>query len=243
MTRKGRQFILGKEQQDAFEEIKHRLVKAPILHMPIYEGRLHLYSDMSKFAMGSTLYQIQNGKPELIVYASNRLPEAVRSYSITELELCGLAINIASFLHLLKRVNFDVIIDHLALTHIIKSKAEPVTTRIKRLLEFISSYLFNIYYMKGKDMILSNFLSRQIHDDSDPHDIILISFNMHNTLHEKNYNIEMKDRYLVWTHLQTKSSRIKLRVVHGVKKTLDTNLLLEKQKLVLQIKSDIENKP
>ena len=50
---------------------------------------------------------------------------------ITELELCGLAINIANFAHLLKRVDFDAIVDHLALTHIIKSKAEPATTRIK----------------------------------------------------------------------------------------------------------------
>ena len=82
-----------------------------------------------------------------------------RNYSITELELCGLAINIASFAHLLKRVDFDAIVDHLALTHIIKSKAEPATTRIKRLLELISSYSFNLYYMKDKDMILSDFLS------------------------------------------------------------------------------------
>ena len=55
------------------------------------------------------------------------------------------------------------------LTHIIKSKAEPATTRIKRLLELISSYSFNLYYMKGKDMILSDFLSRQTHDTIDPH--------------------------------------------------------------------------
>ena len=84
--------------------------------------------------------------------------EAVLSYSITEIDLCALAINIASFSHLLKRVDFDAIVDHLALTHIIKSKMEPATTRIKRLLQLISSYLFNLYYMKGKDMILSDFL-------------------------------------------------------------------------------------
>ena len=59
-----------------------------------------------------------------------RLPEVARSYSITELKMCGLAINISSFAHLLKRVDFDAIVDHLALTHIIKSKAEPTTTRI-----------------------------------------------------------------------------------------------------------------
>ena len=61
LTRKGRQFIWGKEQ-DAFEEIKCSLIKPPILHMPNSTGRFHLYSDTRNFAMGSVLYQIQNGK-------------------------------------------------------------------------------------------------------------------------------------------------------------------------------------
>ena len=126
--------------------------------MPNKTGRFHLYSDTSKFATGSTLYQIQNGKPKLIAYAGKRLPEAAKSYSITELELCGLAINIASFSHLLNRVDFDPIVDHLALMHIIKSKMKPAAMRIKGLLELISTYSFNLYYMKGKDMILSDFL-------------------------------------------------------------------------------------
>ena len=98
--------------------------------MPNSTGRFHLYSDTSKFAMGRTLHQIQNGNPKLIAYASKRLLEAATNYSITELELCGLAINIASFSHLLKRVHLDVIVDHLTLTNIIKSKAEPASTRI-----------------------------------------------------------------------------------------------------------------
>ena len=134
-------------------------MKHPVLHIPNKIGRFHLFSDTSKFATGSALYQIQNGKPKLIAYASKRLSKPAKSCSITELELCGLAINIASFAHLLKRVDFDAIVDHLALTHIIKSKMELATTRIKRLLELISSYSFNLYYMKGKDMILSDFLS------------------------------------------------------------------------------------
>ena len=131
LTRKGIPFHWGKEQQDSFLEIKCRLVKPPVLHMPNKMGRFHLYSDTSKHATGSALYQIQGGKPKLIAYANKRLPEAAKNYSITKLELCGLAINIASFAHLLKRVDFDTIVDHLALTHIIKSKAEPATTRIK----------------------------------------------------------------------------------------------------------------
>ena len=126
--------------------------------MPNKTGRFHLYSDTSKFTSGSALYQIQNRKPKLIAYASKRLPEAARHYSVTELELYGLAIDNASFSHLLRRVDFDAVMDHLALMHIIKSKMEPATTRIKRLLELIISYSFSLYYMKGKDMILSDFL-------------------------------------------------------------------------------------
>ena len=49
---------------------------------------------------------------------SKRLPEAARNYSIMELEMCGLAINIASFAHLLERVDFDAVVDYLALRHI-----------------------------------------------------------------------------------------------------------------------------
>ena len=159
LTRKGRPFCWGEEKQDSFIEIKCRLVKPPVLHMPNKTGRFHLYSDKSKYVTGSVLYQIQGGKPKLIAYASKRLPEAAKNYSITELALCRLAINIANFAHLLKRVDFDAIVDHLALTHVIKSKAEQATNRIKQLLELISSYSFNLYYMKGKVMFLSNFLS------------------------------------------------------------------------------------
>ena len=131
--------------------------KPPVLHLPDGKGRFHLYSDTSKYATGSDLYQIQNGKPGLIAYASKRLPEAAKNCSITELEMCGLAINIMSFVHLLKKADFDAIVDHLALVYILKSKAEPATTRIKRLLEVLGAYSFNLYYMKGKDMILSDF--------------------------------------------------------------------------------------
>ena len=235
LTRKGRPFKCGKEQQDSFEEIKCRLMKPPVLHMPNKTGRFHLYSDTSKFATGSALYQIQNGKPRLIAYVSKRLPEAAKSNSITELELCGLAINIANFCHLLKRVDFDVIVGYLALTHIIKSKMEPVTTRIKRLLELISSYSFTLYYMKGKDVVLSDFLSQQNNDDSNPNEIMPISFDMYKILENNMNNFDKyndnfgNEKYLIQTHSQAKMSGTKLLEGHGVQNGLDPNLRPEKQ--------------
>ena len=150
LTRKGRQFLWKKEQQKAFDKIKHTTTRTPVLHLPNRHGQFQLYSDTSKFATGSALYQAQNGQPKLIAYASKRMPQAAKNYSITELEMCGLAMNIATFSHLLKKVDFDVVVDHLAITHIMKSKAKPATTRIKRLLELLSPYSFNLYDIKGK---------------------------------------------------------------------------------------------
>ena len=192
LTRKGRQFIWEYEQQKAFDEIKHRLQRPPVLHLPGRHGQFQLYSDTSKFTTGSALYQIQNGQPRLIAYASKRMPEAAKNYSITELEMCILAMDIATFLHLLNRVDFNAVVDHLAITHIIRSKAEPATTRIKRLIELLSPYSFNLYYIKGKDMVLSDFLSRQKTYESNPHKIIPISFTLKSPVENQFYQINNK---------------------------------------------------
>ena len=57
-----------------------------------------------------------------------------------------------------------------------------------RSLHSLISYSFNLYYMKGKDMILSDFLSGQNNNDSNPHEVIPISFNMYQILGENYYN-------------------------------------------------------
>ena len=132
--------------------------------------------------------------------------------------MCGLAINIMSFPHLLRMVDFDVIMDHLALIHILKSNTEPATTRIKRLLEVLSMYSFNLYYMKGKDMILSDFLSRKRVDRSNPHEIMPSSFDMKAIPKDKYYNVGNESRYLVQTCSQIKNRGKKLIEVHSVDK-------------------------
>ena len=236
LTRKRRQFLWGKEQQQAFDEIKCRLQRPPVLHLPNRHGHFQLYSDTSKFATGSALYQVQNGQPRLIAYASKRMPEAVKNYSITELEMCRLAMNIATFSHLLKKVDFDAIVDHLAITDIMRSKAEPATTRFKRLLELLSPYSFNLYYIKEKNMVLSDFLSRQQMDDSNPHEPIPILFSLKGQVSDYFYcidnevNLPRKDKYLVQTRSQVRSSGIRLPEIHGANKGLDLHMQPGKQK-------------
>ena len=246
LSRKDKQFIWGQEQQTAFDEIKCRLQKPPVLYLPDGKRSFHLYSDTSKHATDSALYQIQKGKPKLIAYTNKRLPELAKNYFITELEMCQLAINIANFAHLLKRVDSDVIVDHLALVHILKSKTDPATTRIKRLLEVLSAYSFNLYYMKGKYMILSDFLSRQRTDNNNPHEIIPISFDMQAIMKDRYYNVKNDSKYLIQKQSQAKASGVKLPEVHSVDKGVDPNVKPERQVLKspnLTTQPNHQNKP
>ena len=162
------------------------------------------------------------------------MPEAAKNYSITELGMCGLAMNIATFLHLLKKVDFDVVVDHLTITNIMRSKAEPTTARIKRLIELLSPYSFNLYYIKGKDMVLSDFLSRQKMDDSNPHEIIPISSTLKSLMSNNFYQITSMNeisetetnKYLIQTRSQAKSSGIKVPQILGMNKGINPHIKL-----------------
>ena len=61
-------------------------------------------------------------------------------------------------------------------------------------------------------MVLNDFLSRQHRDDSNPHEIIPVSFNMGQLL-KQNYQNYTKDTFLVQTRSQSKGKNVK---VHDV---------------------------
>ena len=157
LTRKEIPFRWGKEQEEAFQEVKHRISTPPVLHLPRAIGRLVLFSDTSKVGTGSSLWQYQDGKPHLFGYASKTLPEVCSHYSVTELEMTGVLVNMRQWNNILKHREFDAAVDHVAVTQILKAKKEPASNRIMRLLDCLSAYCFNLYYLKGKDMILADF--------------------------------------------------------------------------------------
>ena len=229
LTRKGRPFVWGQEQERAFKEVKLRLTNPPVLHLPKAEGRFILYSDTSVEGTGSSLWQMQEGKAKLIGYASQTLPEACSRYSVTELEMTGLLVNMNLWKNLLKHREFDAAVDHVAVTQIMKAKTEPATTRIMRLLDRLSAYSFNLYYVKGRDMILADCLSRHRNKDIDSSELIPLSFccmSVFRSLLETEHGLEV---YNISTRSSTKASGEIPPEVHGADKPLDPNLKPEHQ--------------
>ena len=177
LTRKGIPWKWTEECQNAFDSIKNYLTNPPVLVMPNDKGHFILVSDTSTICCGATLYQQIDGEYRVIVYYSKKLSEAVRRYSISELELTGMLTNITTFKHILRHVNFTVYCDHSALVHIIKAKREPPTLRLQKLVEHLMDYKFSIKFLKGKEMYVTDFLSRNPDNDTDsPNEIIPIAF-------------------------------------------------------------------
>ena len=134
--------------------------------------------------------------------------------------MTGLALNIHLWKHLL-RIESDCSVDHRALHYIMKSKNLPATGRIIRLLEHLFGYYFNIYYVKGKDMILCDYLSRIAVDKGDPGEVIPIFFNalaQYRVALDYVTEAFMITHFMVATRSGTSAAGINLPPVHGSQK-------------------------
>ena len=85
-------------------------------------------------------------------------------------------------------------------------------------------------------MVLSDFLSRQQMDDSNSHELIPISFSLRDQVSDYFYHIDneinppSKDKYLVQTRSQVRSSGIRLPEIHGANEGLDPHVQPGKRK-------------
>ena len=187
LTRKGAVFHWTDTHQRAFEEAKDKLSNPPILSLPQSQGRFTLYTDTSRSHAGSALWQMQDGTPRLIGYGSKMLPEAASRYSVTELEMKGMYTGMLIWQHFLGRREFDCVIDHMAAVYIVRGKDQPKTKRIERLLEKLQGFNFVVYYVKGKDLKIADWMSRApIADEEDPRIVTPVSVTINDLLPHDN---------------------------------------------------------
>ena len=131
--------------------------------------------------------------------------------------------------NLLKHKEFNAAVDHVAVAQIMKAKTEPATTGIMRLLDRLSAYSFNLYYIKGRDLILSDYLSRHRQKDLDPSELIPISFCCLRVYRNLIDNRIGEDIFCIKMRSSAKLSGEDVGEVHGENKPLDPNYKPEHQ--------------
>ena len=85
LTRKALKFVLSDKCMKSFQELKRRLISAPVLSLPMDGGKFAVYCDASRHGLGYILMQV--GK--VIAYASRQLKEYEQCYPTHDLELAA----------------------------------------------------------------------------------------------------------------------------------------------------------
>jgi hypothetical protein len=83
LTRKEVRFIWSKECEESFQELKRRLILAPVLALPFGTEGFMVYSDASRRGLGCVLMQYE----KVIAYASRQLKPHEVNYPVHNLEL------------------------------------------------------------------------------------------------------------------------------------------------------------
>ena len=144
------------EQQTAFEKTKTALTTLPVLAYFDKDKDHIIQTDASKTGLGAVL--LQEGQP--VVYASRTLTDTECRYSNIKRELLGVVFGLERLHHYTFGKPITVETDHQPLTSIWKKTIATSSPRLQRLLLRLAQYDVHIEYLRGKENVIADALSR-----------------------------------------------------------------------------------
>ncbi|KAA0025167.1 pol protein [Cucumis melo var. makuwa] len=142
--------------ESSFQELKQRLVFAPVLTMPDGSGSFVIYSDASKKGLGCVL--MQQGR--VVAYASRQLKSHEQNYPTHDLELAAVVFALKIWKHYLYSEKMQIFTDHKSLKYFFTQK--ELNMRQRRWLELVKDYDCEILYHQGKANVVADALSRKV---------------------------------------------------------------------------------
>jgi hypothetical protein len=129
LTRKNVRFVWTDECEQCFQDLKKRLVTAPVLALPTEFENFVVYSDASKKGLGCVL--MQNGN--VIAYASRQLKPYEQNYPTHDLELAAVVFALKIWRHYLYGERSKIYTDHKSLKYLHSKGAEHETEEVARI--------------------------------------------------------------------------------------------------------------
>jgi hypothetical protein len=155
LLKKDKKFEWTEKCEQSFQELKKRLVPAPILTMPDITKSFDVYCDASKLGLGSVL--MQDGK--VIAYLSRQLRPHEMNYPTHDLVLAAVFHALKTWRHYLMGNRCEIYTDHKSLKCIFSQK--ELNMRQRRWIELIKDYDLGIHYHPGKANVVADALSRE----------------------------------------------------------------------------------
>ena len=158
LTEKNAKFSWSEGCQSAFDELKSRLVSAPVLTYPNDQDKFILDTDASDKAMGAVLSQVQEEVERVVAYGSKTFSRSEKNYCVTRKELLAVVYFVKHFKHYLLGKQFLIRTDHGSLRWLMNFR--NAEGQIARWLEILSSFDFEIQHRPGKLHQNADALSR-----------------------------------------------------------------------------------
>ncbi|GKC06851.1 putative reverse transcriptase domain-containing protein, partial [Tanacetum coccineum] len=118
LNQKNKKYIWGENQESAFQLLKQKLCKAPILALPEGNDDFIVYCDASHQGLGAVLMQ----REKVIAYASRQLKPHEENYTTHDLKLGAVVFALKIWRHYLYGTKYFVFTDHKSLQHILHQK-------------------------------------------------------------------------------------------------------------------------
>ena len=158
LLEKDTKFKFDESFQNSFEEIKSRLVEAPIMAKPDWNREFEIMCDASDFAMGAVLGQKAEKVFKDIYYASKTFNEAQENYSTIEKEMLAIVFACEKFRPYILESHVIIHTDHVAIKYLMaKKEAKP---RLIRWVLLLQEFDLEIKDKKGCDNVIAYHLSR-----------------------------------------------------------------------------------
>ncbi|KAL0559513.1 hypothetical protein IC582_004126 [Cucumis melo] len=156
LTKKETPFVWSPACESSFQELKQKLVTAPVLTVPDGLGSFVIYSDASKKGLDCVL--MQQGK--VVAYASRQLKSHEQNYPTHDLELAAVVFALKIWRHYLYGEKIQIYTDHKSLKYFFTQK--ELNMRQRRWLELVKDYDCEILYHPGKANVVADALSRKV---------------------------------------------------------------------------------
>lgn len=141
--------------QRALNELKDKLVSAPILRGPDWALPFHIHTDDSNKAIGAALGQVEQKLPYAIYFISKNLSKAELNYTVTKKEFLAVVHALNKFRHYITGYQTFVHTDHVAIRYLMNKP--DVNARIIRWLLLLQQFDLTIVDKPGKENVFADF--------------------------------------------------------------------------------------
>ena len=164
LLRAGQPWRWSKDCEQAFQQAKENLIKAPILAHYDPDLPIVLAGDASNYGLGAVISHVMpDGSEQPVAFASRTLTNSEKNYSQVEKEALSLIFGIKHFHHYLYGQHFEILTEHQPLVTILgpKQGIPPLAAaRLQRWALLLSAYTYTIKFRPTKAHANADGLSR-----------------------------------------------------------------------------------